>query len=120
MRNSLHNKLTCWLKEEGKISYISLATECLKGKHGKLLRMYKMDTVSRRLREMREFGHPHYNPNVADLVENGSLVGWAWNGTPPEKQYTYFLEEKAVSVRESLLPRFLLNHPHARKLSTSN
>lgn len=119
-KNSLRQKLISWLEQDSKISYISLATECMKGKYGRLQRSFKIDTCRRRLDELMQFGHPHYNPNVQPLKENGIVVGWAWNGKPPEKQFMYDTGEKVVPVVESLLPKFLLAYPHARKLSTSN
>ena len=116
MRNSLKTKLQKWLQQEGRISYLSLATECLKGKYGRLGKMYKVDTARRRIDEMMEFGHSNYNPNVALLKEGGIVAGWQWQGTPIEKILCYDLGDRVMRVKESFVPKLLLAHPFAKQI----
>lgn len=100
MKN-LPQKLIDWLKE-GDISYLALATECLRGKYGKLQRMYKVDTARRRLDEMMEIGKPTYNPNVHPLKENGIVCGWTWGGKKQE-----FREVKVMSWDNKTVDRVI-------------
>ncbi len=117
MRNSLTNKLTEWIQQEGKMTYQEVSWACWVGRNGRFGRKYKLETATRRLRELTEERHPRYNPNITILEERGIVIGWAWNGVVPEKKIPYDDGDRVVMVPESLLPSFLNKYPLARKLT---